>query len=156
MFKYYEQSNFTTLDFSSLTKNVILGDLKVGTNEDDGHSQQYQVIEEYLHPQYRNDSSFDLKLLKLNSSVKFDDYIQPACLSQPETTNVSKFLEIGWSRTNIRDNNLLHKVKLTVVSNAICKQTFNRSAHHEQLIDEETIFCAITKKGDREMCQVKD
>lgn len=129
----------------------------MGTRKDDAHALYLEVVEEFTHPMYSADLSFDLKLLLLNSSVKFNEFIRPACLPQSETTMSQKLMEIGWGQTNYRDNSLLHKVKLDHITNTMCQEKFKFISHQRKLIEEidkETIFCAMTKDGDRDICLV--
>ncbi|XP_037032584.1 serine protease persephone-like [Bradysia coprophila] len=135
--------------------HVILGDLNMATTNDDEHTQKFEIIAEFQHPKYVEDSPFDLKLLKLNESVKFDEYVRPACLPQSQSEISHRFYEVGWSRTNVRENKLLHKVKLYQISNDFCKDRFKWIAHQQPMmkrLDEQIIFCATSVDGDRDMC----
>lgn len=126
-----------------------------GSDEDDEQMQVYSVIKEFEHPKFsRDDWNYNIKLLQLNDSVKFNEYIRPACLV--ESTNSQRFIEVGWGRTNVRTNSRLHKVKFIAVSNQICKEEYDAEDLTEYVreIDNGTIFCALPRKGEREMCDV--
>lgn len=139
-----------TCDFSFGNDYIILGDLDEATYKDDVQLRRFDVIEKFVHP------TANIVLLQLNESVQFNEYILPACLSQSQFTNSQQFVEIGWSSTNIRDNGRVHKVKMNYVSNAMCKDIFNANNRTKYIreIDNGSIFCAATRKGDREMCAV--
>lgn len=143
--------------FSKGKNYVVFGDLDRSTHDDDALAQSFEVIDEIKHPKFSSDVTYDVKLLKLNESVTFNEYIQPACLPQPESTISNQLLEIGWTTTNIRNNNKLHKVKTTTISNAVCKDKFKFIAHqkkHMANIDNGNIFCTMTNDGDRDICNV--
>lgn len=130
----------------------------MATKKDDAHAQTFKIIGEFTHPNYKTDSPFDLKLLKLNASVNIDDYIRPACLPHSKDDEISEdFYEVGWSETNVRKNTLLHKVKLYGISNEFCKDRFKWIAHQKPMmerLDEKATFCATSVDGDRDMCLV--
>lgn len=62
-------------------------------------------------------------------------------------------MTIGWSTTNIRSNDLIHKVKHNFTSTTKCKSETN--SRYWQGIDDGTLFCTDVGKGDREMCTVR-
>lgn len=141
------------MNLSSVAEYVILGNLAKGGG---AHSQHFGVSKEFTHHHFRSDLSFDLKLLMLKDTVQFNQSIQPACLPEAEPAIPQQLLEIGWSTTNILYDKLLHRVKLDYVRGSRC-QKLKFIAHQEQLmknVDDETIYCAITSEGGRDMCDV--
>lgn len=145
------------LNFRTGKKYVVLGDLDKNTIVDDVSAQSFEVIDEIENPQFSFDSTYDLVLLKLNESVTFNEYVQPACLPQSETIISEQLLEIGWATTNIRSNSRLHKVKTSAISNTICKDKFKLIQHQDKYmanIDNGNIFCTMTSDGDRDICDV--
>lgn len=96
-------------------------------------------------------------LLKLSGSVNFNDYIRPACLPQPESRISQHFIEIGWSDTEIRNNNLLHKLKMNEIPKAQCKLELINIGHYKHIlsVENESTLCATVKKGERDMCAVR-
>ncbi len=134
----------------------MLGDLELGTNVDDARPRTYDVIETFTHPNFNSDDkTSSIVLLKLNESVKFDEYVRPACLSVDQSSIPSQLLEIGWAYTNLYKNYRLHTAKLNYVSNENCKM--NRPSDqtkHIREIDNGTIFCAQPKEGDHIFCDV--
>lgn len=134
---------------------IILGDLDQSTNEDDARRQRFEAIETFTHPNFdAYDRSSNIKLLKFNGSIKFDEYIRPACLSQPESEIPQKLMEIGWGDTNIRSNGRLHKVKMNHISDENCKKVWTHEGLGKYFTDSGSIFCAETIKDDRHMCAV--
>ncbi len=135
---------------------VVLGDLEIGTNTDDARPRTYEVIETFVHPNFNIlDQRSDIKLLKLNESVKFDEYVQPACLSLDQSSIPQQLLEIGWSVNNVNSSKRLHKAKMNYVSNESCKKNRNHlQTKYIREIDNGTIFCARPEEGDRIMCSV--
>lgn len=143
--------------FFSKTK-VVLGDLNHTATKDNVHSQHYRVFEQFVYPKFSEGiHTFDLRLLKLNGSVKFNEYIRPACLPQSEAEISDVFKEVGWGDTDVRPSPLIHKVSLFRVTNEYCKDYFKWIQHQQKLmkrIDEGTIFCAISAYGGRDICSV--
>ncbi len=134
----------------------MVGDLEYGTTKDDTRVKTYDVIETFVHPNFNavNQRS-DILLLKLNESVKFDEYVRPASLSLDRYSIPKQLLEIGCGKTNVRSDGRLKKIKMNFISNESCKK--NRTSHHRkyiQEIDNGAIFCAGPKEGDETFCGV--
>ena len=131
--------------------------MDVSTINDDARIQRLDIIEEFTHSKYNaDDLTSNIRLLKLNESITFDEYVRPACLSQPDSEIEQKLLLIGWSDTNIRRNGLLHKAPLNYVSDTNCAEIYSAKARTKYVrdIDSGQIFCAEVKAGGREMCAV--
>lgn len=143
----------------STAKHVILGDLYNSTHTNVTLPQRYDVIKEirYPHPKFNLHPSHTIKLLKLNELVKFNDYIRPTCLPQPKSNISQRLMEVGWSETSIRNNKLLHKVKLNLVLNRKCEKEMTRGGFHELYtrgIDDGSHFCAVANVDKRDTCHV--
>lgn len=54
--------------------------------------------------------------MQLNASVEFNEYINPICLSQPETNISQTLLEVGWGLENV-----LRDDKFNLISNSTCE-----------------------------------
>lgn len=142
-------------NFSSSTiTDVVLGDLLLKTNEDNAQSRFFEVIEEIPYPGF-NDMDDKIRLLKLNESIKFNDYIRPACISQPKCKFSQQLLAIGWSDTNVRSNEKLHKVNINYIANTKCQEAFLIDYKtYIQGIENKTHFCAAAAE-ERDMCEVR-
>jgi len=135
-------------NFSS-NRRVILEDL--------GRPKTYRVKKTFIHPDFNQNYAFaDIRLYQLNESVKFNQYKRPACLSLNGLSAVGNLTQIGWDETNIRSNNLLHKIPLSYISNKRCKDVYKNTNSRLQIkdLDKKTIFCAESKKGNRRMINV--
>lgn len=138
--------------------HIILGDLDHSSKGIDSHLKRFEVIKEIKPPDFHLHQSHTIKLLKLNESVQFDEYVRPACLSQPKSIISQPLIEIGWSETLVRDNKHLHKVKLNFMSTTTCKKEIAKGGHSELYtrgIDDGTHFCAAVEKIDQDMCPVR-
>lgn len=113
-------------------------------------------MEEFTHPKFKDDPSYDIALLKLNGSVEFNEYIRPACLSQPDSYISQQLIEISWSDTDIRDKEL-QKMKSTLISNTACNEEIMNGGYEEyaQGVKNEITFCAVPNVEDRNMCGVR-
>ncbi|XP_070187360.1 neurotrypsin-like isoform X2 [Littorina saxatilis] len=98
--------------FKNLPKSRVL--LKVGDHGQkvvDEGEQKFQVEELILHRNYDQDThDYDIALLKVKSEdgqgIKFNDYVQPACLPAEETAYVTgtRCHISGWGETGTDDN----------------------------------------------------
>lgn len=82
-----------------------IGDLNLLTRDDDARPQERRIVERIRHPEYKRPAEYnDIALLKLDSPVKFDAYVRPACLStQPNFFSRSaepKAVATGWGRVD--------------------------------------------------------
>lgn len=85
---------------------VRLGDYNVNSDSDDVNRESrtviYDVIETILHPDYQemhepNEIFYhDLALYRLNTDVKFDEYVRPICLHSGNRFDQTFALNIGW------------------------------------------------------------
>lgn len=128
---------------------------------DDASPQTYKVLERIAHPAYKAPSSYnDIALLKLNSEVRFTEYVKPICLPVTPITDVLKDLEAtGWGKveTGIRSTHLL-KVRLEEFSHEICNETYMHIMSMRKLkygIVNDTQICAGGKHAKKDTCQVK-
>lgn len=143
----------------STAEHVILGDLDNLSKDNDSHLKRFEVVKKIKHPDFHLLPSHTIKLLKLNESVQFDEYVRPACLSQPKSIISSqRLIEIGWSETLVRGNKLFHKVKTNFMSTTTCKEEIAKGGHSELYtrgIDVGTHFCAAVEKNDQDICPVR-
>lgn len=140
----------------SLKTYVILGDVNWLTDEDDATIQRLDIIDEITHPEFSAyDYSSNIKLFKLNRSVKFNEYVRPVCISQSKSENSQQLLQIGWGYINVCSIGRLVKVPLDYVSNINCTEAFTSSGHQKYVrdINSGKTLCAGAKI-DREMRHV--
>ncbi|KAG4077498.1 hypothetical protein HA402_002925 [Bradysia odoriphaga] len=120
---------------------------------DDAQPKTYKVINTFTHPDFNIDYAYaDIKLYQLNESIKFNEYMRPACLSVNDTSISENLTQIIWGRTNIRDNNILHKINLNYISNKSCEKAYKITNGRQNFVKEvemESIFCAESKNGTR-------
>lgn len=106
--------------------------------------QNFEVIDQFVN---RN-----VRLLQLNESVKFNDEMRPACLSQPQSIISPRLTEICWV-----SNSWLHKLKLKVMSNTRCNR--NSGDYYKSLsiqgVENVVKLCMDVESGDRDLCNVR-
>lgn len=95
----------------------------------DLHEEVRRVKMGIMHPNYTwNDKEFDIGLVKLNSPLKFTDYIQPIELNRVPEPDAGILCEAtGWGLTEEGGMFLaskLQKVTVPVVSDTTCIETF--------------------------------
>lgn len=106
--------------------------------------QNFEVIDQFVN---RN-----VRLLQLNESVKFNDEMRPACLSQPQSIISPRLTEICWV-----SNSWLNKLKLKVMSNTRCNT--NSGDYYKSLsiqgVENVVKLCMDVESGDRDLCNVR-
>lgn len=71
-------------------------------NDEDARVQEKRVIERIRYPEYKKPSQYhDIALLKLESPVKFDAWVRPACLSVSSASlKPKRAIATGWGRVD--------------------------------------------------------
>ena len=89
---------------------VRLGDLNLQNNNDGARPVEFLVDETIVHPDYIKTSKYnDIALLRLDSKVKLNNQIRPACLYNNDNINYSqKVTATGWGSINY--GNLRHLI----------------------------------------------
>lgn len=118
--------------------------------KDDGQShEEYAVVEMKRHGHYnRRTLANDIALLKLESAVKFNEFVKSICLPEEETDYVDENAVLaGWG--NVKGggatSNVLQQANLPVISNEEC------SKGHALPIPE-FLICTGSKAGDKGAC----
>ncbi|GLV41993.1 uncharacterized protein CBL_10152 [Carabus blaptoides fortunei] len=138
---------------------VRLGDLDLARMTDEADPQTYSVVERIPHPDYKPPSSYnDIALLKLNSEVKFTEYVKPICLPVTPMAEVVSVLEAtGWGKVETgQPSSHLLKVKLDEFSHEQCNETYMHIMSMRKLkygIVNETQICAGGKNAKKDTCQ---
>lgn len=148
--------------FSGYAKYVLLGELNYASNEDESQPQQFNVLERIKHPDFRFPSKYnDIALIKINGSVKFNQYIRPACLPESEQFVIStkRVIASGWGKTdfNAPPSPYLQKVVLELFTHQECNATYSNDINRylRRGIIDETQLCAGSHFGRKDTCQVK-
>ncbi|KAG4071670.1 hypothetical protein HA402_011824 [Bradysia odoriphaga] len=92
------------------------------------------VAKEFPHMAGRSATN-DIALLKIDRTVDFSQYIQPACL--PHTRPSS-----------------LQKVPLNLVPFDVCKESYPPSLTFREGLVNQTQLCAGSNRGERDTCAV--
>lgn len=74
-----------------------LGDFNYGSTEDDARPVNVRVAEVIVHPNFTEHIAYDnVALLRLDQSIEFGQYIEPACLAQPHAAPITRASVAGW------------------------------------------------------------
>lgn len=113
------------------------------------------LIESFIvHEKYKSRTKEnDIAVIKLSRNVLFTEpqKIRPACLWQTENLDQPTTIASGFGYTEYSGtiSNELMKVKLDVVSNDLCKKTYE----DERLVIDKRQVCAGVLSGGRDTCQ---
>ncbi|XP_037029799.1 serine protease snake-like [Bradysia coprophila] len=140
--------------------HVRLGDLDFDTEADDVDVRQFNVTETFLYPDFASSSNYDdIALLKIDRTVDFSQYIQPACLPHLSTEISNKVVAAGWGRTLSASTmpmhkppSILQKVPLNLVPFDVCKESYPPSLRFREGLINQTQLCAGSNPGERDTC----
>lgn len=132
---------------SGEVKYVLLGQISANQSERNINSQQFNVSDHFIYPDYDNASKlYDIALIKISGSVLFTDYIRPTCLQVG-----GGFYDVPFA-SSFRDSNgdglNLTSLALKSIPNELCGISLNKS------IDNETKICAGSKISNSTFDQV--
>lgn len=137
---------------------VLLGELDYASDDDDAAPLQFNIVERIRHPNYTGKFKYnDIALLRLESTVPFNDYIRPACL--PESSSIGfNAKATGWGRLDFDRpvTSHLQKVELDLFTYQECDELYavlNSSSINRGIVNE-TQICAGTQSGRGDTCQV--
>ncbi|XP_008547524.1 serine protease snake [Microplitis demolitor] len=136
-----------SLDYGKATR-VRVGDLNLKRSDDDARPQVRKIISIIRHPDYKKPLEYhDIALLKLESPVKFDAWVRPACLPYG-MMNTENAIATGWGRVDWADeegSEDLLKVTLAMVPHRTCNSNFMAGGNDYKLkqgVIDEWQLCA--------------
>ncbi|CRL07272.1 CLUMA_CG020251, isoform A [Clunio marinus] len=110
-----------------------------------------------VHPDYScgKTSQNDIALLQLESSIKFNDNIQPLCLSTDESQVMEIGIVTGWGWTNEdlsvgEKPNVLQTADVPIWSNEECQKSYKNLMKTNQISDKQ--MCAGARNGGIDSC----
>ncbi|KAJ3666930.1 hypothetical protein Zmor_002352 [Zophobas morio] len=107
-------------------KLVLLG---VTNLNDTNHRREIKIINNVVHPEYRNITYYhDIALVKLEKPVEINSYVRPACLNTNFDFSVSQAIATGWGFTQPsgKRSEDLQKVTLDITDHQLCNNTYNK------------------------------
>lgn len=126
---------------------------------DEAQPVDFAVSATFGHPEYKRPSRYnDISLIKLERTVHFNEYINPACLEYRTLDNVG-LIATGWGKTSYAGDSSPHlmKVDLEEVKNSECRQSYSEIASKQLLpngIWGETQICAGGGGEAKDTCLV--
>ena len=116
--------------------------------EDESDTRQVKTVERiFKHPNYnQRTTQNDLTILRLAEPVKFNKYVQPACLPGPDPNPNDDVVLIGWGALEMGGGayHILKQAKLKVVGD--CYKYWGQ-------IDEEKQICVGNAATGESACQ---
>ncbi|XP_015439351.1 PREDICTED: venom protease-like [Dufourea novaeangliae] len=127
---------------------VRLGDLNLERQDDDARPQNVRIAERIKYPDYVSSSGYhDIALLRLETNVRFDAWVRPACLaySLPDVGTDNMATATGWGVVDWGDDegsNDLLKVTISLISQPVCNRSFPNDDRISRGIVDEWQICA--------------
>ncbi|XP_055524826.1 serine protease snake-like isoform X2 [Wyeomyia smithii] len=135
---------------------VRLGDQNL-VRQDDGAQPKDVDIESFIrHPNFKRMQGLynDIALVKLVDSVKFTNFIRPACLYDREQVVAEQAIATGFGLTEDHGDKSdeLLKVSLNVYDNQVCSQGYQNSRQLKKGVMQSQM-CVGNVKGGKDTCQ---
>uniref|UniRef100_A0A8C5Z4A9 Serine protease 21 n=1 Tax=Marmota marmota marmota TaxID=9994 RepID=A0A8C5Z4A9_MARMA len=138
-----------TVQFGELTSRPGIWNLQAYYN-------RYQVEDIYLNPQFKGKAPYDIALLRLDSSVKYTNLIQPICIvpSALEFENRTDCWVTGWG--DIREGEdlpspyTLQEVQVSIINTTICNHLYQMSDFRYSIWGD--MVCAGQLEGGKDSC----
>ncbi|ETN62107.1 hypothetical protein AND_006210, partial [Anopheles darlingi] len=91
-----------TVDESNAAPDVVrMGDVDLGSEEDNQFVQELKIVEVIRHPEFREgERDHDIALLRLESNVTLDSTVVPACLWNQDAVHYRAMHVTGWQTTD--------------------------------------------------------
>ncbi|KAI8521417.1 Suppressor of tumorigenicity 14 protein [Branchiostoma belcheri] len=117
----------------------------------DSTQRDHSVSRVIMHENYNSNLiDNDIALMKLSSSITFDDYASPVCLPTVDVTGGTMCYTTGWGSTGGSSlPNILQQGKVPVVDRSTC----NSGSYYNGQITNNMI-CAGYRQGGVDACQV--
>ncbi|XP_076240187.1 serine protease snk [Calliopsis andreniformis] len=110
-----------------------LTEVRVGVHDlrDDQNGIKTTINKIIPHPSYKLPETYnDIALIKLNTVIRFNKQIRPACLYQQYDTDSSRVWVSGWGVTeygNETTSNQLQKAELDIIDHLICVKKYSNN-----------------------------
>lgn len=124
-------------------------------NENSTELQDINVAVIILHPKYKSFSHYhDIALVKLERKVNISSKVQPGCLWQLPSLDISTAIATGWGSIDFHGSrsDKLQKVELSMIEQSLCKILYNKERRLPNGIMEDQ-FCAGHMDGGKDTCQ---
>uniref|UniRef100_A0A8C6QQP0 Serine protease 21 n=2 Tax=Nannospalax galili TaxID=1026970 RepID=A0A8C6QQP0_NANGA len=148
-FQKYNDPYEWSVQFGELSVSPSLWNLQA-------YSNRYQVEDIFLSPKYLGLYPYDIALLRLSSSVTYNNYIQPICL----LNNTFKFENrndcwvTGWGDigedSSLPSPETLQEVQVAIINNTMCNHLFQKPDFHRNIWGD--MVCAGNPEGGKDAC----
>lgn len=147
---------FVSTVFSGTVKHVLLGGYDVANKN---HATIINITEIILHTEFTRTKKYnDIALIRLDRAIKFDQYIQPACLPSTHSDAIDNRASVsGWNDYQSEDATFLTKYVdlFTKEECANAYQNSTRMAFLNEGIKDEQQLCAGPRGEHKDSCVVR-
>ncbi|XP_058456743.1 venom protease-like [Malaya genurostris] len=135
---------------------VRLGDQNLVRQDDGAHPKDVDIDTYMRHPNFKRREGHynDIALIKLVESVRFTNFIRPACLYDREQTSSDQAIATGFGLTEDHGDKSdeLLKVSLNIYDNEVCGRGYVNSRQLKKGIMRSQL-CAGNVLGGQDTCQ---
>lgn len=136
--------------------HVRLGEFNKESNSDDARPEDFTVIQNIPHPEYKSASTYhDIALLQLDRAATLSPYVRPICLPQARAIKEKSAIASGWGKIGFLDegSDSLLKVTLELFPHAECATSYGTSRKLKDGILENQQLCAGSRDSEKDTCQ---
>ena len=89
--------------------------------DDDANPQERLIVDRLRYPEYMKPSEYhDLALLRMETPVRFDAYVRPACLPIVKRIEGSQAVATGWGRVDWSECIYVNYIIYNIVCMCMC------------------------------------
>jgi len=141
---------------SGPAKYIRLGEFDKYNASDDIHVQNFNIIENIPHPDYRSNSHYnDIVLFKLDRNAKLNPWVRPLCLPETRTIKETHGIASGWGRIGWTDDlsEQLLKVTLDLFPFGECHESYGTNRKLPDGIKDDQQVCAGSRSDEKDTCE---
>ncbi|GAV00955.1 hypothetical protein RvY_11735 [Ramazzottius varieornatus] len=120
--------------------------------------QLFRPVKTVIHAHFDTDTiENDIALIKISSSIRYDNHVQPACLPNASEDddlmlNTTRCVILGWGKRRPYARygaDVLHEAEVSVVSHSTCRAAY----YHEHPITRKMICAGSGRQGRSDTCE---
>ncbi|XP_066304565.1 plasminogen-like isoform X2 [Branchiostoma lanceolatum] len=132
---------------------TIQGGSHYRRSNDEPYQRNYDVSRIIIHEDYNSRTSDnDIALVKLSTSINYNDYVRPVCLPSEDTAAGTECYVTGWGKLQSgfwgETSDILQQAKVPIIATQTCN---SRNYYNGQITDN--MICAGYTQGGVDACQ---